>query len=552
MDGRKYESDKDKANLFAKVLGETFTETGASTDFDSTVYSYVEDFVSKIDYSDDQFAKVTFSELVGVIKNLKEVSSPGEDGIHNRFLKNLSSKGLDLLLKMVNLSLINGPPKSWKSAVITMIPKKDIQSNNYADYRPISLLSCVGKLAERVVKNRLYNFLEGKNLIIKEQSGFRNKRGTADNLLFMTQKIQECLNRGKKVCGIFYDISKAFDKVWHAGLIYKLIYLGVPKYIIRFIKNFLSDRFFKVKVNDTYSEPYPITCSVPQGSVLGPLLFLVFIGDIPLSNSKNVSYSALFADDLSTIFFFKKPGKIIKIIKAYLESLVDWLFKWRLKMNASKCCYTIFSSAGRSDMELDLRLKGDQIPYNPNPVFLGITFDESLCFNKHFANLRVRALKRLNILKIFSHKSWHLNYSSLTNIYRALIGSIFDYSFFSIACVSKTNLELIQKVQNRSIRIIYKLEWDSPTASLFSISSILQIKDRFLQLGARYIMKTFKYNNKLINVLISEYLRSWSAITKDLTLSTPLCHFLGFINLIYAAILVYAAVFFATCSFIKK
>ena len=203
-------------------------------------------------------------------------------------------------------------------------------------------------------------------------------------------------------------------------------------------------------------------------------------------------------------------------------------------------------------MELDLRLKGDQIPYNPNPVFLGITFDESLCFNKHFANLRVRALKRLNILKIFSHKSWHLNYSTLTNIYRALIGSIFDYSFFSIACVSKTNLELIQKVQNRSIRIIYKLEWDSSTVSLFSISSILKIKDRFLQLGARYIMKTFKYNNKLINVLISEYLRSWSAITKDLTLSTPLCHFLGFINLIYAAILVYAAIFFATCSFIKK
>ena len=205
VDGRKYESDEEKANLFAKVLGETFTESGASTDFDSTIYSYVEDFVSKIDYSDDQYAKVTFSELVGIIKNLKEDSSPGEDGIHNRFLKNLTSKGLDLLLKMVNLSIIDGLPKSWKSAVITMIPKKDIKSSNYADYRPISLLSCVGKLAERVIKNRLYNFLEGTNLIVKEQSGFRNKRGTADNLLFMTQKIQECLNRGKKVCGIFFD-----------------------------------------------------------------------------------------------------------------------------------------------------------------------------------------------------------------------------------------------------------------------------------------------------------------------------------------------------------
>ena len=310
VDGRKYESDEEKANLFAKVLGETFTESGASTDFDSTIYSYVEDFVSKIDYSDDQYAKVTFSELVGIIKNLKEDSSPGEDGIHNRFLKNLTSKGLDLLLKMVNLSIIDGLPKSWKSAVITMIPKKDIKSSNYADYRPISLLSCVGKLAERVIKNRLYNFLEGTNLIVKVQSGFRNKRGTADNLLFMTQKIQECLNRGKKVCGIFFDISKAFDKVWHAGLIYKLIYLGVPMYIIRFIKSFLSDRFFKVKINDAYSEPHPITCSVPQGSVLGPLLFLVFIGDIPLSNIKSTSYSALFADDLSSIFFSKNQGKL--------------------------------------------------------------------------------------------------------------------------------------------------------------------------------------------------------------------------------------------------
>ena len=104
--------------------------------------------------------------------------------------------------------------------------------------------------------------------------------------------------QGKKVCGIFFDISNAFDEVWHICLIYKLINLGVPVYIIRFIKKFLSERFFKVKVNDTFSRSHSITSSVPKGSVLGPLLFLVFIGDIPLSNSKNFSYSALFADDL--------------------------------------------------------------------------------------------------------------------------------------------------------------------------------------------------------------------------------------------------------------
>ena len=195
-------------------------------------------------------------------------------------------------------------------------------------------------------------------------------------------------------------------------------------------------------------------------------------------------------------------------------------------------------------MELDLRLKGDRIPYNSNPVFLGVTFDESLCFNVHYLNLRVRALKRLNIIKIFSHKSWHLNYSTLTNIYRALIGSIFDYSFFSLACVSASNLALVQRVQNRAIRCIYKLKWDSPTGSLFSISSILPLKDRFLQLGARYLMKTFRYNNKFIFVLTSEYLRSWSTITrknkkiKRKEKKTSLCHFFTLINLSYACFVV--------------
>jgi hypothetical protein len=187
-----------------------------------------------------------------------------------------------------------------------MIPKKESNSTNPAEYRPISLLSCIGKLAERIIKNRLYVFLESNKLLLHTQSGFRNYRGTCDNLLFMTQKIQESLNRGKKFCGIYFDISKAFDKFWHAGLIYKLIYLKIPIYIIRFIKSFLSDRTVRVKINEYLSDPHLITRSVHQGSVLGPLL--IYINDVILARSLNVSYFALFADDLKSIFIFRKPG----------------------------------------------------------------------------------------------------------------------------------------------------------------------------------------------------------------------------------------------------
>ena len=124
-------------------------------------------------------------------------------------------------------------------------------------------------------------------------------------------------------------------------------------------------------------------------------------------------------------------------------------------------------------------MKEDLIPYNPNPVFLGIIFDESLSFNSHFNNLKSRAQSRLNIIKIFSHKSWHLSRETLINIYNALIGSIFSYSFFTVANVSNFNIEKLQIIQNKAIRSIFKLDWNSLNHLLVSISGISPIKHRF-------------------------------------------------------------------------
>ena len=153
------------------------------------------------------------------------------------------------------------------------------------------------------------------------------QKSAAENLVFLTQKISETINRGKKALGILFDISKAFDKVQHNGLLKKLIDLKIPKYILNYLKDFLNNRFFKVNIDGYFGEACKISCSVLQVSVLGPLLFLVYINDIPFTDSKRVSYSSLFADDLATILIFNKPGFITHQINKYLENLVAWPFK---------------------------------------------------------------------------------------------------------------------------------------------------------------------------------------------------------------------------------
>ena len=156
-----------------------------------------------------------------------------------------------------------------------MIPKKGRASSDVGEYRGISLLSNISKLIERIIKNRLYKHLEENKILNIFQSGFRDKRSATENLFYFTQKIGECFQKKKRVCEIFFDISKTFDKVWHTGLLCKLIKLGLPNYLILFVKNFLAGRSFNVKINSVQSKTCHIGCSVPQGSVLGPILFLI-------------------------------------------------------------------------------------------------------------------------------------------------------------------------------------------------------------------------------------------------------------------------------------
>jgi hypothetical protein len=432
-------------------------------------------------------------------------SSNDQNEISNLLLKRVPLEFKKSILELFNKILITGQiPDPWKSAEITMIPKAGDKSDP-KNYRPISITSCLCKLFEKLIVKRILQFLKENNIIIDYQSGFRRHRQTRDNILFMSQKIAEAFIRGKKVCGIFFDIAAAFDKIWHNGLIYKLDQLNMPQYLVSWIKLFLENRNFKVRVNNSHSKSHSIQTGVPQGAVLSPILFSIFINDIPLNTKKNKSYSLLFADDLCYLDIFKKVNipAIQNKINKHIRNVELWLRKWRLSMAAHKCNYMVFCN-GTISTKLSLKLFGQEIPASDDIKFLGIRFDKSLCFKNQIDYIEKTCMERLKIVKILSHKSWKLNSKTLIQIYYSLVRSIIEYSALIVPRLSNSNLNKLQVIQNNAIRAIYGYPKDPISKRpinieyLHSIDNVELLVERLDGLNQRYLTKALGYRNPLI------------------------------------------------------
>jgi hypothetical protein len=305
----------------------------------------------------------------------------------------------------------------------------------------------------------------------------------------------------------FFDISQAFDKVWHEGLISKLIDIKLPIYLIKWIESYLKNRSFAVKVEDKTSSLRFIKCGVPQGAVLSPTLFSIYINDIPILTNKNKSYSLLFADDLVSFFIFKKDGHLNNSVKEYMQSLENWLHRWRLEMHPKKCNQMVFNvnSNRNINRNFPFKLFGDLIPSCVTLKFLGITFDIGLNFIEHIKEIKKKCINRLNIIKIISNKKLKLSKQTIKTTYLALIRSILDYSSIIIPCISKTLGKTIQAMQNTAIRIIYRLKFDTHTDEIIKLSGIPRISNRAQELNENYLKCCTKYKNELIRDLIKEY-----------------------------------------------
>ena len=198
-------------------------------------------------------------------------------------------------------------------------------------------------------------------------------------------------------------------------------------------------------------------------------------------------------------------------------------------MSTPKCSFTVFSNGPyKSKKDFDLRLTGEKVPYNPNPKLLGITLDESLSFKTNAEKIKKKCMSRLNIIKILSHKRWKLSTDTLTCLYRSLICSVIEYSFFTISEISISTLHYLQTIQNQAIRLIHNLDHHTSSHALHTISNLKPISERFNQLFEKYISNA-SLTNPLITQLIDEYTGSYNSIIKNDYNSTPLTYLFRFI-----------------------
>ena len=326
------------------------------------------------------------------LNNLNTNKSMGPDGIPGLILKTLSDELCQPLCNIFNKSLSEGiVPKEWKCAEVTSIFKKGNRSDP-GNYRPVSLTSIICKVLESFVRDQVMKYMEDNNFFSDCQHGFRRCRSCVTQLLDAMNDYTDFIENGDSIDVIYLDFRKAFDTVPHKRLINKLKAYGVNGPILDWIESFLTGRTQRVKVKNSYSDYSSVNSGIPQGSILGPLLFIIFINDLP-----DVVKSAckIFADDTKIYNSHKK----YKTLQDDLLNLLKWSEIWQLHFNTSKCGALHIGSKNSNheyytDENSTLKLKTVNTEKD-----VGVTFSSDLKFDEHISNIVGKANSLTGLLK---------------------------------------------------------------------------------------------------------------------------------------------------------
>jgi hypothetical protein len=391
-----------------------------------------------------ELIQTTKEDVLKILKGLDVGKAMGPDGISNRLIKETSTAISEPLSTLFNKSFMMGKvPKIWKEANLSPIFKKNDKSL-VSNYRPISLLSCIGKVQERIVYMHLYKYLKENQLLTWKNSGFKELDSAINQLLFITDKIHKALEAGREICMVFLDVFKAFDCVWHSGLLHKVRCMGIEGRLFDWLCNYLKDRKIRVVLNGQTSEWKNTTAGVPQGSILGPLLFLIFVNDITNGIETDIH---LFADDTSLMEIIDNYNDSYAKMNRDLDRLNTWADRWLVTFNATKTVYLKISRKINATPNPILQLNGENIKEVQNHKHLGLTFNDSLTWSNHIENLTTKASRCVGLLRRICYE---VPRNCLETLYKSMILPILEYGDIIFDGSSDLLMERLEKVQRHA------------------------------------------------------------------------------------------------------
>jgi hypothetical protein len=439
------------------------------------------------------------SNLIDIVNKMKPKTSSGHDEISTKMIKQTINHIILPLTHIINKSLTTGiVPKQLKIAKVIPVYKSS-NHDQLKNYRPISLLPAFSKIFEKVMFNKIMSYLNSKQIFYEHQYGFRSKHSTIHPILHLLNTCAEVNNRQPKklTMSIFCDLSKAFDVINHDILMHKLEFYGIRGIAKTWLSNYLTERKQYVEIENNKSNMCSIECGVPQGSILGPLLYLIYVNDISKSTTENI---LSFADDTSLFISDSNIDNLFQRANTEINNLFNWFCANRLSLNPSKTKYIIIkspkhqcSTAGLHVMINNTTLSQVGKEYDEQSTkFLGVHIDECLSWKYHLQHVNKKISRSLWIMKQVKNI---LPADSMRTLYFTLIHPHITYGILAWGNASKSVLNRTIILQKRAVRLINRATYNSHTEPLFKHVKILKLNDQY-----EYEVALFMYDyvtNKL-------------------------------------------------------
>lgn len=459
------------------------------------------------------------NEVRNILLSLKSGSAPGWDNIPTTFLKHVQSEIVPIITHLANLCFSQGIfPTALKQSIITPVYKagdRGIVSN----YRPISVLPAISKIIEKLLNSRLLNYLNKCKILSPSQFGFRQGKSTEDAVSALSSLVVEQLDNHKKCLSVFLDLQKAFDTVSIPILVHKLKAIGLRGVPLELFKDYLSSRRQRVKLDSYTSGDAEVSYGVPQGSVLGPTLFLIYINDLCTMEIKQANIFS-YADDTAVVFSADSWEQVKEIAEMGLAHISRWLSNNLLTLNTAKTNYVCFSIYDSNQPTYDLGIRihscntiaGDTncrcplIQRVEQTKYLGVYVDQRLSWYPHLEHVIARLRKLIWIFKTLRHVAprrvagpRNLNRNILTEIYVSLVQSVLVYCITVWGGAAKTRFIDLERAQRSLIKVMHFKNIRFPTVSLYQISGLFSVRKLYITQTISRKHKNLPYNPDIKN-----------------------------------------------------